>query len=128
MPSAAPLRSEIERIFPDRPFAIEFWDGSSLPPTNGGGPTFRLQSRKAIGHALRAPGQLGIGRAYVSGDIAVDDLDAAMGVVASWKPPAIDRKAQAKLALAAIKAAGPMAPPPVPAVELKPKGRRHTMA
>src|SRR3954471_10508084 len=128
MPSPAPLRSEIERVFPDRPFAIEFWDGSTLPPTNGGGPTFRLQSRKAIGHALRAPGQLGIGRAYVSGDIAVDDLDAAMRVVGSWKAPALERKDQAKLAVAALRAAGPMLPPQPPAVELKPKGRRHTMA
>src|SRR3954454_10661040 len=97
MPSPAPLRSGIERVFPERPFAIEFWDGSALPPTNGGGPTFKLQSRKAVAHALRAPGQLGIGRAYVAGDIAVDDLDAAMHVVGSWKPPAGERKDQAKL-------------------------------
>jgi len=56
VPSPAPLRNEIGRVFPDRPFAIEFWDGTQLPSTNGGGPTFKLQSRKAIGHALRAPG------------------------------------------------------------------------
>src|SRR3954447_20805883 len=127
MPSPAPLRSEIERVFPDRPFAIEFWDGSELPPTDGSGPTFKLASRRAVGHALRAPGQLGIGRAYVTGDIAVDDLDAVMQVVGSWKPPALDRKAQAKLALAAVKAAGPMLPPSPPPSELKPKGRRHTI-
>jgi cyclopropane-fatty-acyl-phospholipid synthase len=128
MPSSAPLRSEIERVFPDRPFAIEFWDGAALPPTNGGGPTFKLQSRKAIAHALRAPGQLGIGRAYVSGDIAVDDLDAAMQVVLNWHPPAVDRKAQAKLALAALRAAGPVLPPSPPAAELRPKGKLHTIA
>jgi cyclopropane-fatty-acyl-phospholipid synthase len=129
MPSSAPLRSEIERVFPDRPFSIEFWDGSNLASTNGGGgPTFKLQSRKAIGHALRAPGQLGIGRAYVSGDIAVDDLDAAMHVVGTWKPPALDRKAQAKLLVAAVRAAGPMVPPAIPPSELRPKGRLHTIA
>ncbi|MEA2493512.1 MAG: cyclopropane-fatty-acyl-phospholipid synthase [Thermoleophilaceae bacterium] len=127
MPSAAPLRDEIARTFPDRPFAIEFWDGSALPPTNGHGPTFRVESRKAIGHALRAPGQLGIGRAYVAGDIAIDDLDAAMHVVGSWHPPAVDRKTQAKLALAALKAAGPMLPPSPPSSELRPKGRLHTI-
>jgi cyclopropane-fatty-acyl-phospholipid synthase len=127
MPSSAPLRSEIERVFPERPFAIEFWDGSDLPPTNGGGPTFRLQSPRALGHALRAPGQLGIGRAYVTGDIAVDDLDAAMRVVLNWQPPAVERKDQAKLALAVLRAAGPMVPPSPPAAELKPKGRLHTI-
>src|SRR3954468_9053040 len=127
MPSAAPLRSEIERVFPERPFAIEFWDGSAVPPTNGGGPTFRLESRKALAHALRAPGQLGIGRAYVTGDIAVDDLDAALQVALNWEPPPVDRKAQAKLALAAVRAAGPMAPPPVPTAELRPKGTLHSI-
>ena len=128
MPSTAPLRSEIERVFPDRPFAIEFWDGSTVPPTNGGGPTFRIQSRKAVGHALRAPGQLGIGRAYVTGAIEVDDLDAAMDVVTNWQPPAVDRKDEVKLALAAVRAGGPMLPPAPPAAELRPKGRLHSIA
>src|SRR4051794_3426433 len=128
MPSPAPLRSEIERVFPERPFAIEFWDGSAVPPTNGGGPTFRLESRKALAHALRAPGQLGIGRAYVAGDIAVDDLDAAMQVVLNWQPPSVERKDQAKLALAALRAAGPVRPPSPPSAELKPKGKLHTIA
>ena len=128
MASAAPLRSEIERVFPDRPFAIQFWDGSTLPPTNGGGPTFHLKSKRAVAHALRAPGQLGIGRAYVTGDIAVDDLDAALQVVLNWHPPSVDRKDQAKLALAALRSAGPTIPPPPPAAELKPNGRLHTLA
>jgi cyclopropane-fatty-acyl-phospholipid synthase len=127
MPSATSLRDEIARVFPDRPFAIEFWDGSSLPSTNGGGPTFRVQSRKAVAHALRAPGQLGIGRAYVTGDIALDDLDAAMQVVTNWQPPSVEPKDQAKLALAALRAAGPMLPPSPPAAELRPKGRVHTL-
>src|SRR3954469_16476759 len=127
MTSAIPLRDEIARVFPDRPFAVGFWDGSSLPATNGGGPTFRVQSREAVGHALRAPGQLGIGRAYVTGDIALDDLDAAMTVVTKWQPPAVERKDQAKLALAALRAAGPMLPPAPPAAELKPSGRLHSI-
>src|SRR3954452_792829 len=127
MTSAIPLRDEIARVFPDRPFAVEFWDGSSLPASNGGGPTFRVQSREAGGHALRAPGQLGIGRAYVTGQIAIDDLDAAMNVVTNWQPPAVERKDQAKLALAALRAAGPMLPPSPPAAELRPKGRLHTL-
>src|SRR6476661_5609225 len=128
VPNPAPLRDEIARVFRERPFAIEFWDGSRLPPTIGGGaPTFRLTSPKAVGHALRAPGQLGIGRAYVAGDIAIDDLDAAMKIVTNWQPPAVDRRHEAKLALAALRAAGPMLPPSPPAAELKPKGRLHTI-
>src|SRR5258708_6665418 len=61
--SPSPLRDEIARAFPDRPFTVQFWDGSELPATNGAGPVFRLRSRKAVAHALRAPGQLGIWRA-----------------------------------------------------------------
>ena len=75
--NTTPLREEIGRVVPSRPFRLEFWDGSSLPPTeNGGGPTFTVRSPKAVARALAAPGQLGLGRAYVTGDLAVDDIDA----------------------------------------------------
>jgi cyclopropane-fatty-acyl-phospholipid synthase len=128
MPSPAALRDEIARAFPDRPFTIEFWDGTTLPSTDdNGGPVFKVRSRRAVAHALRAPGQLGIGRAYVSGDIEVDDFDSAMNVVANWKPQAIDRTEQAKLALAALRAAGPMLPPARPKAEMRPRGRLHTL-
>ena len=38
--NTAPLRREIETRIPERPFAVEFWDGSRLPSTSGDGPTF----------------------------------------------------------------------------------------
>jgi cyclopropane-fatty-acyl-phospholipid synthase len=67
--NAAPLRREIETRLPDRPFTIAFWDGTEVPATNGGGPTFTVRSPRAAAHALLAPGQLGLGRAYVSGEL-----------------------------------------------------------
>jgi len=120
------LRSEIERAIPERPFAVRFWDGTSLPATNGGGPTFLVRSPKAIAHALRAPGQLGIGRAYVAGELEPDDLDAAMALLGSWDPPPIDTGEQLRLILAAIRACGLTLPPRPPAAELRPQGKRHT--
>jgi cyclopropane-fatty-acyl-phospholipid synthase len=121
------LLGELESTLPDRPFTVEMWDGSRLPPTNGdGGPSFRVRSPQAIAHALRAPGQLGIGRAYVAGDLEVDDLDAVMGLLEGWKPPPLDRAAKAKLALAAARAAGISRPPRRPESELVPRGRRHS--
>ncbi|MFL5894165.1 MAG: class I SAM-dependent methyltransferase [Thermoleophilaceae bacterium] len=124
-----PLVDAVERTFPDRPFKVEFWDGTSLPATNGGGgPTFRLRSKRALGHVLRAPGQLGVGRAYVTGDIEVDDLSAAMRVVDSWKPPSLSAREKAALLVAAVKAAGITRPPKAPAAELRLSGRRHTRA
>jgi len=121
-----PLRRELAATLPERPFRLTFWDGSELPASNGGGPALHIRSPAAIAHALRAPGQLGIGRAYVSGDIEVDDIDAAMAALLNFKPPPIDRAAQLRLALAAARAMGPVKPPPVPETELRPRGRRHS--
>ncbi len=122
--STAPLRREIERQIPERPFAVEFWDGTRLPASNGGGPTFFVRSPRAAAHVLRAPGQLGLGRAYVSGDIEVDDIDAVIALLDSWKPPTPESKA--KLLAGAVRAAGLTRPPRRPASELRPSGRRHS--
>jgi len=122
----SPLRSTIEALIPDRPFSIEWWDGAQTPSTNGGGPVLSVRSPRALGHALRAPGQLGIGRAYVSGEITVSDLDDAIRVLRSWQPPHLDRAARRRLLLAAIQAHGIGLPPPPPAIELKPQGERHS--
>ena len=116
---AEPLLRELEHALPDRPFAVRLWDGSTLPATNGGGPTFEVRSPDALAHALLSPGQLGLSRAYVSGALDVDDLDAVLEVLAEWQPPAIERREQARLALAAARAFGVRRPPHVPRAELR---------
>jgi cyclopropane-fatty-acyl-phospholipid synthase len=122
----APLRRNIERLFPERPFAIEFWDGTSVPATRQGGPLFSVRSPRALSHLLHAPGQLGLGRAYVSGELEVDDLDAANRVIYQWTPPALPARSRISLMLAAARAAGPTLPPTRPAAELRPRGRLHS--
>jgi cyclopropane-fatty-acyl-phospholipid synthase len=122
----APLLAEIERAIPERPFSIVLWDGSRVPSTDGGGPTFTARSRSALAHVLRAPGQLGLGRAYVSGALEVDDIDAVLEVLGSWQPPALDGRDRARLMLAAARACGLVRPPSIPASELRPRGRRHS--
>ena len=126
--STAPLRREIEARIPQRPFAIEFWDGTRLPASEGDGhgPTFFVRSPRAAAHVLRAPGQLGLGRAYVSGEIEVDDIDAVIEVLDGWQPPALEAGAKARLLLAAVRAAGLTRPPRRPTSELRPSGRRHS--
>jgi cyclopropane-fatty-acyl-phospholipid synthase len=124
--STEPLRREIEVRIPERPFGVEFWDGTRLPPTSDGGPTFFVRSPRAAAHVLRAPGQLGLGRAYVSGEIEVDDMDAVIAVLDSWKPPPLDRRDRTRLLLGAVRAAGLTRPPRRPPSELRPSGRRHT--
>jgi cyclopropane-fatty-acyl-phospholipid synthase len=124
--STEPLVKEIERAFPERPFTIELWDGSRLPATNGGGPTFKARSKDALAYAVAAPGQLGLGRAYVSGEIEIDDMDAVIGVLNEWKPPPVGAGTKARLIAAALRVAGIRRPPPAPKAELHLRGRKHT--
>jgi cyclopropane-fatty-acyl-phospholipid synthase len=121
-----PLRRELAATLPERPFTITFWDGTELPATNGGGPALHVRTPAAVAHVLRAPGQLGLGRAYVTGAVEVDDLEATLATLNTFRPPPIDRAAQLRLALAAARAMGPLRPPRVPEMELRPRGRRHS--
>jgi cyclopropane-fatty-acyl-phospholipid synthase len=124
--NTAPLRREIEARLPERPFTVEFWDGTRLSSTSGNGPTFSVRSPRAAAHVLRAPGQLGLGRAYVSGEIEVDNMDAVIAVLDSWQPPALEGADKRALLLGAIRAAGLTKPPARPQSELRPSGRRHS--
>jgi len=128
MPFARPesLRRELAQALPDRPFALRFWDGSELAPTTLGGPVFTVCSPAAVAHLLRAPGQLGLGRAYAAGELEADDLDRVIGLLDTFKAPTIDTKTRLRLTLAAVRACGLRRPPPIPASELRPRGRRHS--
>jgi cyclopropane-fatty-acyl-phospholipid synthase len=122
-----PLREAMAEAIPDRPFTVAFWDGSEIPSTSSDGPRFSVRSPRALAYALTAPGELGIGRAYVSGELDVDDMDAAVEIVRAWTPPSLDGRTKARLALAAARATGITRPPPRPQAELVPEGRRYTV-
>ena len=122
----APLRRELASALPQRPFAIRFWDGSTVPATQPGGPTFEIHSPQALAHVLRAPGELGLGRAYVLGLIDTDDIEGALRVVDTFEPPSISPAQIARLGVAVIRATGLVKPPRRPASELRLTGERHT--
>ena len=82
--------------------------------TNGDGAMFTVRSPAAVACALRARRQLGIGWAYVAGLLGVDDLDAALDLLADCRPPPLHRSIRARLALAAVCARGLTLPPPCP--------------
>jgi cyclopropane-fatty-acyl-phospholipid synthase len=120
------LRRELQRALPERPFTVRFWDGSELSATAADGPVFSLRSPAAVAHLLRAPSQLGLGRAYVSGELEVSDLDRLIELLGTYRAPVIDSRGRRRLALAAVRACGLNMPPAVPAGELRPRGRRHS--
>ena len=70
----------VATIFDNKlPFRVEAYDGSIAEPTvnsRANGVTLKILSRDAISRVLTHPGELGLARAYVAGDIDIDgDLD-----------------------------------------------------
>ena len=113
----------------DVPVRFEFWDGSHLGLEGGVG-TVRIRSVDAIRRILWAPGELGVARAFVAGDLSVDgDLYALLRVLR--RAPLRDLRQMGLRALpAAVDAARragalgrPLPPPPE---ECRPTGRRHS--
>ncbi len=114
----------------DLPVRIRAWDGSEAGPADG--PVLVLRSRRALRRLLWAPGEMGLARAYVTGDLNIEG-DLADGLRRAW---AIEgtRPSPARLGLGqSVKAAalaarlGALGPPPKrPASEARLTGRLHT--
>src|ERR1700733_14709684 len=74
------IASFVASIFDNKlPFRVEAYDGSVAEPTvssSANSVTVKILSRDALTRVLTHPGELGLARAYVAGDIEVDgDLD-----------------------------------------------------
>jgi cyclopropane-fatty-acyl-phospholipid synthase len=112
----------------DPPVRIEFWDGSGVGAVDGPG-TIRVLRREALRRLLWAPGELGLARAYVAGDLEIDgDLLAMLEVLSPVAPRDANlgfsgwaRGARAALSVGAIGR-----PLPPPAEEARQRGRRHS--
>jgi cyclopropane-fatty-acyl-phospholipid synthase len=122
----APLRREIAAALPERPFAIRFWDGTTVEATSPDAPTFSFRSPQALAHVIRAPGELGLGRAYVLGLIETDDMEKSLRVVDTFEAPRLSPAQMAKLGVALVRACGLVRPPRIPSSELRLTGERHT--
>jgi cyclopropane-fatty-acyl-phospholipid synthase len=113
------------------PFALEFWDGSGLPSSSGdrSAPTIHV-ARRALGGLLHEPNQLGLTRAFVTGDLRFDgelrDVLALRNHFGGASPSASEL---ARAAVVALRLAGldAVRPPRVPASELRPVGHRHSL-
>ncbi|WP_375476257.1 class I SAM-dependent methyltransferase [uncultured Jatrophihabitans sp.] len=115
----------------DLPVRLRAWDGSEAGPADG--PTLVIRSRRALRRLLWAPGELGLARAYVAGDIDVEG-DLADGFRRAWRVArnrpstgvslSVAAKGRAVLAAAKLGAFG--TPPKPPAAEARLTGRLHT--
>ncbi|MFC8074308.1 class I SAM-dependent methyltransferase [Streptomyces sp. NPDC057307] len=118
------------------PVRIRAWDGSESGPP--GAPTFVLRHRRALRRLLWKPGELGLARAWVAGEIDIDgDLYAALDLVAGllWERgadakdtvrPLRDPRMRAA-AKGIVGIAGLWPPPPPPPEEVRRRsGALHT--
>jgi cyclopropane-fatty-acyl-phospholipid synthase len=114
-------------VLPSRPFHVRFWDGPVVEATVNDAPTFFVRRPSALAHFLRAPGMLGLGRAYVDGSLTLDDLDTAFIVVDNWEPPTIGASDRVRLGMAIVAAAVPGGIPRRPSLELVLRGQLHSV-
>jgi cyclopropane-fatty-acyl-phospholipid synthase len=63
------------------PVRVRTWDGSEAGPADA--PVLIIKRRKALRRLLWAPGEMGLARAYVTGDIDVEG-DLADGFRRTW--------------------------------------------
>jgi len=67
---AATIASLSARAGVELPVRVRAWDGSEAGPASG--PVVVLRSPRALHRVLWRPGELGLARAYVSGDLHVE--------------------------------------------------------
>ncbi|GIH26386.1 cyclopropane-fatty-acyl-phospholipid synthase [Acrocarpospora phusangensis] len=105
------------------PVALRTWDGGYAGPA--GVPVVVLRSPRALRHVLWSPGELGLARAYVTGDLDVEG-DLADGFRRVWAAPGA-KPGPAALARALRHLPEVLGPrPPAPASEARLRGRRHS--
>jgi cyclopropane-fatty-acyl-phospholipid synthase len=113
------------------PVTVRFWDDSTFVARGDpDAPVVRIRDERAIAHLVRAPNQLGLGRAWVSGALDVDgDLERVLDLRHRVHDLSLGPLGRARLAGAALRVAGPRAlrRPPIPECEAEPAGRLHSL-
>jgi cyclopropane-fatty-acyl-phospholipid synthase len=111
------------------PIPIRFWDGSALGPP-GALATIVVRSRRALRQIAWQPNELGLGRAYVRGDLEVEgDIFAALELRDAFGgEPDSRRKPRGAAARAALRLGAVGLPPKRPPEEARLGGRRHSRA
>jgi cyclopropane-fatty-acyl-phospholipid synthase len=109
------------------PVRFEFWDGTSLGPSHGD--TVQVRSANAVQRLLWSPGELGLARGFVMGDLAFEgDIFELLAALHGASPARLH--VGSRLPWQALQAARllgvigrPLPPPPE---EAAPRGRLHS--
>ena len=119
---------------PEIPLRLQAWDGSQAGPA--GAPLIVFRSRRALRRILWSPGQLGLSRAYVSGDIdAPGDVFAAFSALSSagkfaepgpFRRPTVRELGTLLGTAVRLGALGPNPSPPAEEARIVRAGRRHS--
>ncbi|MER5790664.1 cyclopropane-fatty-acyl-phospholipid synthase family protein [Streptomyces sp. NPDC001980] len=134
--AASRLRSVAEQVLgAPLPVRLRAWDGSEAGPP--GAPTLVVRNRRALRRMLFKPGELGLARAWVAGDLDIeDDLYGVLAVMSGliWERGEDGRTLAQALRDPAVRAAvrelvklaGPPVPPAPPREEVRRRGHLHT--
>ncbi|MDQ0768866.1 cyclopropane-fatty-acyl-phospholipid synthase [Pseudarthrobacter defluvii] len=116
------------------PLRLRAWDGSEAGPADA--PLLEFRSRKALRRMLWSPGQLGLSRAYVAGDIdSPGDIFAAFTALSSagkfaepgpFRPLSAGELWLLLRTAARLGAIGPNPSPPPEEARVARKGRMHS--
>ncbi|MGW3317088.1 class I SAM-dependent methyltransferase [Streptomyces fungicidicus] len=138
MADAAPrLKGILEQLIgTPLPVRVRAWDGSQAGPPDT--PTLVVRNRRALRHLLWKPGELGLARAWVAGDLAVEGdlytaLDRLSGLIwerdeetrtltRSLRDPGFRSAVRGLFALAG----SPLPPAPPPEEARRPRRGLHT--
>jgi cyclopropane-fatty-acyl-phospholipid synthase len=126
--TAKTVAEAVERIVgPDLPIGVETYDGGRIGPTDALA-TLVVRSTDALRRILTAPGELGLGRAYVAGDLDVEgDIYVALASLRE-RLPRVRLGPSQLVALARLVGLDGLRPLPPPPEEARLRGRRHSKA
>ncbi|HLI23934.1 MAG TPA: class I SAM-dependent methyltransferase [Acidimicrobiales bacterium] len=111
-------------VGPDAPVAFRTWDGERAGPASAAA-TVVINSPDALTRILQAPGQLGLGRAYVAGDLDVEgDIFAVLDLPEVVGGIHLDIRQWSRLA--GLAGPGLLRPLPPPPGEAHLRGTRHS--
>ncbi|MBW8481569.1 class I SAM-dependent methyltransferase [Actinomadura parmotrematis] len=110
------------------PVRVRAWDGSEIGPA--GAPAFVIGHRRALRRLLWKPGEIGLARAYVAGELDIEgDVFAALGAVqrvmrSGDEPIRLSSDDKREIVRTAV-TLGAVGPEPKPPAEEFPPGRRQ---